>query len=754
MMRLKSALATSYRSVCRTVLIAALGHNSQLRSMSFTPKTTKLALLTILLLGCKSYPPSQPMQHGIFSACCGEVGTCVPTSAVSSTDAALLAQDQCDDALVCAPTGLVESASYVFPSCRAFGQNEGRCLPTCLPDIAKDADRLDRATCDETSVCVPCFDPLTGESTGACTRDGDAPTEAASLFGECCEGRGRCIPSGAIEDDLEARLATDSCEANSDRLCVPDLWIDAQSQVPTLCHGYGGAEGRCLLNCVGAVSSQAQRLLKDVCQGTDLCVPCFDPITGEDTQACSSTGDPGPTEPTVTFPTCCGTQGSCVPIGALTDAERSSLSADTCAQDSSVMCVPSAWISDPDTPAANCRAFGEIEGRCLPACLPDVIARSSSLHQDGCADEQLCVPCYDPVNGESTAACNIGNDPGPTEQPKRFDKCCGDQGSCVPTQAIDEADRMQLAADSCGNASQRMCVPDSWLSAGAPPGCTAPGDLEGRCMPSCLPSVAARAAQLVQADCAAAQRCVPCFDPLTGESTQACEVGSDMPTQEPRTFPTCGAGAGRCVPNSLVSQEDAARLSSTGCSPAEGTLCVPSAWLEANFTTPPTCRAPGNLEGRCLADFLPEVESNKSNLRQMTCGSHELCVPCFDPLSGNSTEACTIRGDTPREQVKLFSNCCSGEGTCVPGALLSSAAGLATDSCLEADTYCVPSAAAHGQDPGYPSCLDANLQPGACMASCFINPWLTLILGQGDCIQAGTKCVTCGTLNLGTGACL
>jgi len=170
------------------------------------PKFTRLALLAFLLLGCESYAPPQSVQHGIFSACCGGVGTCVPASAVSSTDAALLIQDQCDEALICAPTGVVESASYIFPSCVAYGQSEGRCLPKCLPDVAGDADRLDRSTCDEASVCVPCFDPLTGESTGACNRTGDAPTQPASLFGECCGGKGRCIPTGAIEDDLESRL--------------------------------------------------------------------------------------------------------------------------------------------------------------------------------------------------------------------------------------------------------------------------------------------------------------------------------------------------------------------------------------------------------------------------------------------------------------------------------------------------------------------------------------------------------------------
>jgi len=950
------------------------------------PKFTGLALLVILLLGCESYAP-QSVQHGIFSACCGGVGTCVPTSAVSSEDASLLTQDQCDESLVCAPTGLVESASYKFPTCQAYGQSEGRCLPKCLPSVAEDADTLDRSTCDEASVCVPCFDPLSGESTGACTREGDAPTQPASLFGECCEGRGRCIPTGAIEDDLESRLATDSCETNSDRLCVPDMWVDAQPQVPTTCHGYGGAEGRCLPSCLGDVGSQPERFLKDVCEGTDLCVPCFDPVTGEDTKACSTTGDPGPTEAKVTFATCCGAQGACVPTGMLREDEKSSLSADTCAQDSgAALCVPSTWISDPGTPAATCRAFGEMEGRCLPACLPDVVARSSSLHQDGCADEQLCVPCFDPVSGEGTGACNIGSDPGPQEQAKLFDKCCGDQGSCVPTSSIDDEDRTQLVADSCGDASEHMCVPDSWITAGAPPGCTAPGSLEGRCMPSCLPSVAARADQLVQADCAAAQLCVPCFDPLTGESTHACEVGRDMPTTQaklfpaccngsatcvpkelvsadvtsqldagtcgansaalcvpnkwvgkdeietpqtcratgnsegrcmseclsevvkqkdrltrdscsetdmcvpcydpisgadtgachlngdaptespvvfaqccsarghcvpsdiisaesrddlaadsctggalctpdtwlnetqaptcrgyanaegrclpdclpavseqqgrlltagcaqgsacvpcydpvtgkdtgacsqpgdagpselPRTFSKCGSNTGRCVPSTLVS--DASRLSSSGCSASAGELCVPATWLDASFTAPPTCRAPGNLEGRCLADFLPDVQGNRSNLRQTTCGSHELCVPCFDPLSGNSTGACTINGDVPAEQAKRFANCCGGSGTCVPGALLFSSAGLATDSCAEADTYCVPNATANGQDPGYPSCVDSDMQAGACVGSCFINPWLTLIMDQGNCMQGGTKCVTCGVLSLSTGACL
>jgi hypothetical protein len=248
--------------------------------------------------------------------------------------------------------------------------------------------------------------------------------------------------------------------------------------------------------------------------------------------------------------------------------------------------------------------------------------------------------------------------------------------------------------------------------------------------------------------------CVPCYDPVTGQNTGACSSPGDVgPTESARTFPKCGNGIGRCVPNTLVDTADRARLNAERCASPMSNLCVPTTWLDKAFTTPTSCRAPGNLEGRCLADFLPDVAPRAKDLRQTTCGVHEFCVPCYDPLNGNSTGACHSNGDAPTEAPKRYSNCCTGAGTCVPGALLKNTSGLSNDTCAERETYCVPTTAATGGDPGFGSCTQEDMDPGVCVPSCFINPWLGLILDPGSCLQGGTKCVSCGLVGLETAAC-
>ena len=50
------------------------------------------------------------------------------------------------------------------------------------------------------------------------------------------------------------------------------------------------------------------------------------------------------------------------------------------------------------------------EGRCLSACLPQVRKDAALLGQNGCADGEICVPCFDPrqaANGKiPTGACD------------------------------------------------------------------------------------------------------------------------------------------------------------------------------------------------------------------------------------------------------------------------------------------------------------------------------------------------------------
>jgi hypothetical protein len=63
--------------------------------------------------------------------------------------------------------------------------------------------------------------------------------------------------------------------------------------------------------------------------------------------------------------------------------------------------------------------------------------------------------------------------------------------------------------------------------------------------------------------CPAEQACAPCFNPVDGKSTGACNTGTDMPVKPaPTPYKTCpegnmdgqNAGGGLCVPSSIVSK--------------------------------------------------------------------------------------------------------------------------------------------------------------------------------------------------------
>jgi hypothetical protein len=130
---------------------------------------------------------------------------------------------------------------------------------------------------------------------------------------------------------------------------------------------------------------------------------------------------PGPglelrAEPGLASEYCCGGIGLCVPQGYVSEETAARLGQADCQTDT-LWCVPLRWLEDPSSGPEPCRAAGDLEGRCLPSCLPELEPRAPQLSQESCATGQLCVPCYDPSTGEDTEACRFDADPGPSEPP-------------------------------------------------------------------------------------------------------------------------------------------------------------------------------------------------------------------------------------------------------------------------------------------------------------------------------------------------
>lgn len=225
-------------------------------------------------------------------------------------------------------------------------------------------------------------------------------------------------------------------------------------------------------------------------------------------------------------------------------------------------------------------------------------------------------------------------------------------------------------------------------------------------------------------------------------------------TPEPGSmFSACCGALGACVAGALIPTEFALRLPADSCGP--DLLCAPRAYLTERGAT--SCRAPGDLEGRCLPECLPEVMANADVLRRSSCAEGELCSPCFDPIGGVDLAVCWIGGDRPREAVKYFERCCwSGAeagGACVPTELLTEAqlGALPVDTCTTPNTRCAPIDLL--VDGGrLPSCADRPDEPPlVCARACFLTARLANFLPQRTC-RADERCVPCADF-AATGAC-
>ncbi|MBX3275705.1 MAG: hypothetical protein KF729_35925 [Sandaracinaceae bacterium] len=418
----------------------------------------------------------------------------------------------------------------------------------------------------------------------------------------------------------------------------------------------------------------------------------------------------------------------CVPTSFVPEETRDQLA--DCPGGSS-KCVPDLLIeTGGNVTLATCRSINDSEGRCVSTCVPAAAAQADLLPREGCGEDEVCVPCYDPTSGAETGACRLGCDTGPTEPPVTFETCCSELGSCVPAGVVPEEQRDLLGPDTCAEGS--LCAPTALVDPTMrPPTCRSVADAEGRCLPECLPSVAAQASLLPRSSCAEAHLCVPCFDPTSGEATGACALNGDMPAEPPVTFDRCCGGIGACVPSSLVPEEQRGQLGADTCS-AEGALCAPDSLISG--ATPPSCRSIASAEGRCLPECLPDVAAQASLLPRDSCAEAHLCVPCFDPTSGEATGSCSLNGDMPSEPPVRFDMCCGGIGLCVPTSVVPADQRdqLGPDTCTMADTLCAPTDLT---DPSYrpPTCASIGGAEGRCIPDC-----LPAIAAQADRLPRST----------------
>ncbi len=402
-----------------------------------------------------------------------------------------------------------------------------------------------------------------------------------------------------------------------------------------------------------------------------------DGTSSPSSQACVSVAL-APTDPG-TFPKCaCAKGGSarCVPKDKVPTEVSAAL--DTCTEGGAGYCVPDKLVASGGAAPKSCKsAFGD--GRCMGLCVPQVAQNASLLNRgegDVCDDDERCVPCLNPLkNNEPTGVCEIGkpapvctddkkNDPapsgnsGPTNiacpytgppivDPATFPTCPGVDGvHCVPGSMVPASAQAMLATCSGG-----FCAPDKSIAAGGqyvPKTCTALAGAEGRCLNAGLPPIAAQKAQLSKDVCDANELCAPCYNPIDGKPTGACNtVSCDAPKQAAKTFTGCctdqGATRAKCVPTTIIPQAEQGNLDDDNGTCKKGAeLCVPNEMLLPNFkgvACSGSTLLTGKYSGVCLSSCLHFGFIQSLGISKGSCMDGFKCAPCTNPLTGQPTGA-------------------------------------------------------------------------------------------------------------------
>ena len=263
------------------------------------------------LYECQSRPPRDPggtRTEG--SACCiMDTGTCTDPKAISDPVLArAYGHDSCASTLKCVPNSqaLADAGAFgVFENCSwQVGSRdlEGRCLPACFVQGHPLAGFLSRGSCRNDLVCAPCFNPVDGQSTGACrVKSGDKPAhEPPARFASCGSPPpgtpsgppgGLCVPQDLarqVENAAISALSELDCAAGE--VCAPALKVNDPNACFAQCESQAAdllgekyRSGGCVPSYVVALVAAAGvgQLGQGTCADGELCAPCLNPLNGD-----------------------------------------------------------------------------------------------------------------------------------------------------------------------------------------------------------------------------------------------------------------------------------------------------------------------------------------------------------------------------------------------------------------------------------------------------------------------------------------
>jgi hypothetical protein len=249
---------------------------------------------------------------------------------------------------------------------------------------------------------------------------------------------GTCVKASTISDaTLRAAYGHDSCAASSDSAsdlkCAPTAGAAADAgaigtyDTCTATLGIGASlEGRCLPKCFVAGQGAAAQLKQDGCKTADVvCAPCYSPIDGTATGACTQAPNDSPKKPKPATYKKCGAlkaggedPGVCVPAALVTDPAQLAQLKSAFAGDSGVtdlcdtgeLCVPLIKAQNQASCFTKCASIQSLPGACVPSYLVPAAKRTfltGSVGVAPCKASETCAPCTDPTaNNAPTGACD------------------------------------------------------------------------------------------------------------------------------------------------------------------------------------------------------------------------------------------------------------------------------------------------------------------------------------------------------------
>ena len=354
-----------------------------------------------------------------------------------------LCQDYCD---------LLACAALIRQQCESFsttiaGTEVVEVAGTEVVEVAGTDMTLSGMEAGSSSMTAG--DPMTGATEPPEPGDNQESTMCFNVnideLESCCEeDAAHCVSSAGIPDDLDPLLGR--CGEDGMGVCLPDSFLTARAgfEVPS-CTSVGGLPGACLSVCLAGVEENRNILPQDVCNSNERCIPCVNPIDGQDTGICgpidcsllneedpnSNAGEESTAGETnndmggsnveemagmqgsgpLGAPPCCDMQGSCLSPNIVPEEALEVLGECQSSNGEQLMCVPNVMIDlswTPEPCMGYIFIFNPYNGVCLPECLE--IPLEWTFDERPCPENFVCAPCRDP-RGVPTGAPGCETEP-------------------------------------------------------------------------------------------------------------------------------------------------------------------------------------------------------------------------------------------------------------------------------------------------------------------------------------------------------